>query len=1137
MGKKTVLSTLLTMCLLLSLAGFAFASGFSDIQGHWAEKQINKWAEKGLASGYADGAFKPDREVTRAEFVTLVNRSFGFENRSSEAGFADVKPGQWYYSSVAAAKAAGYISGYPDGSFRPDQTITRQEVAVILVRLLGLEHTTEGLEKFKDSRPIPAWSRSAIGALSRAGLISGYPDGTFKAERSITRAESLASLDRAVGYKISPVTTIEGTVTLNGKAADKATVRVFIAGGYKVLKEAATDSNGKFKVDMGTGNFDITAVTENEVAYAGNVKITGDKATAVNLNLTPAAVVSGVLQDKDGNALKNTALLFTTNPAFVTRTDQAGKYIIQVLPNQDYRVRSYEPGKEYGEPVVVISALKVGSAGKHDAGALKAPFSVSAAAGGGGGGGAAPPSGPVVLSSIGAGTYSDARGYIINSFGTFGPADGQQATFTSKLTIDPGDNGTLTLRNLNASNIEVLSGGKQSVKTINTRADKLVAKSTNGVKIEAGEGTVITETEVQGETHIAVAQGVAGAGFGQIKIRPGAGGKSIEFSGNLANSTIAVETGDVTLKANAGVQMGALVIEAPGAINLGGQGSFGVIEVSKNAVGPGGRTPSINVAQGVTVSKLVLSATVELSGDVAGVVLEVTSPDVQISVDQSVKSQLLSAAKVNANAGIGAIKTEISLDDESIVVSARNKVNAFKALGGDVNEITQTAKLENAEEVIKALKLISITYGAGDNHDSVTKNISLPAAADALSITWTSNNSGVVGINGAVTRPVNNVNVTLTATITKGVITGKKSFPLTVRGGPRIISFAGAAPGANNTIEVPLNSIKTTTGIVVSVASKLALNVEGLGAFSQLNLKADTVNNIYNVLIPKAEEIDLSKVDLNRLFAATSQCPPATKKEIIAAVNFTGLFDVIKSKPGLKESIIDETNLGDLLEAVKNDNNIVKGDILKAVDISVILDAVRNDGNISKNDILNAVQFSELMNIVMNIKDEDVRNELLAAVDIIALSAAKTKEDVFKAVNFVALFNAINKTSEATKDAVVKAINFTALFDLLKKSNSATKVAFLDSINFTSLAGAVAGASKDTIDKFINVTIQTVDIMRTKGVTRSEILNNIRFNALSIDSIFDWLKGIDGDKNVLTIAGTLTDNAGSNNTYTINIRK
>ena len=106
----------------------------TDIDGHWAQSQIEKAFAQGIVSGYPDGTFKPDQNVSRAEFVTMVNNAFGFKAETSTY-FTDVKDTDWFAGQISRAKAAGYISGYEDGSFKPNNYISRQEVASIICLL------------------------------------------------------------------------------------------------------------------------------------------------------------------------------------------------------------------------------------------------------------------------------------------------------------------------------------------------------------------------------------------------------------------------------------------------------------------------------------------------------------------------------------------------------------------------------------------------------------------------------------------------------------------------------------------------------------------------------------------------------------------------------------------------------------------------------------------------------------------------------------------------------------------------------------------------------------------------------------------------------------------------------------------
>jgi len=412
MLRKFIFILSLTLCLVVSMTGFALAAELSDIRGHWAEQQINKWSGSGLTGGYADGTFKPDREVSRAEFVALTNRAFDIGRVEAAAGFGDVKTNAWYYDDVAAAKANGYIGGYTDGSFKPNSPITRQEVAGILVRLLDIAPAADGLGAFTDAARIADWSRGNIGAVVQAGLMRGMPDNTFKPLKSITRAEAVVSLDRALAYmpdarkpaEPAARSAVEGKVTVDGRLIKDATVRVFNAGSYEVLKDIKTGGDGGYKIALEPGYYDITAATEKEVAYQSNVQVTANKITTVDLALEKAAVLSGILKDGKEQAVKYATLVFTTNPTFVATTNSRGEYTAAVLPNRTYTFRAYEPGKEDSGPVIVAKDLGVGGEGQHDLGTLEASFSGAAApaSGGGGpsGGGTAGDTTPPVLDNV-----------------------------------------------------------------------------------------------------------------------------------------------------------------------------------------------------------------------------------------------------------------------------------------------------------------------------------------------------------------------------------------------------------------------------------------------------------------------------------------------------------------------------------------------------------------------------------------------------------------------------------------------------------------------------------------------------------------------------------------------------------------
>lgn len=143
--------------------------------------------------GYPDGTFKPQRDVTRREVAALLSRAFRLPTADAgQAGYSDVTQSDWGAQSIADVTKAGYMSGYPDGTFRPNQPITRAELAAIAARIKQL--TGEGADAFSDVAG--SWAKAAIDSAAEAGILTGYPDGTFRPKANITRAEAVTIINR-----------------------------------------------------------------------------------------------------------------------------------------------------------------------------------------------------------------------------------------------------------------------------------------------------------------------------------------------------------------------------------------------------------------------------------------------------------------------------------------------------------------------------------------------------------------------------------------------------------------------------------------------------------------------------------------------------------------------------------------------------------------------------------------------------------------------------------------------------------------------------------------------------------------------------------------------------------------------------
>ncbi|BBH24556.1 hypothetical protein Back11_59010 [Paenibacillus baekrokdamisoli] len=175
---------------------------FTDLQGHWAKGQITKALELGFVQGYSDRTYRPNNNVTRVEFVAMLDRVLKLEGDAPRVAFAD--SGQipaWAASSVAKAVEAGLIQGYGDHTFRPDQQISRAEMAVIAARVMKLQIDEEAVLTFIDVLDIPVWAQGGMKAAVSEGLFQGKEGNRLAPNDKATRAEAIVLLMRMLEKK------------------------------------------------------------------------------------------------------------------------------------------------------------------------------------------------------------------------------------------------------------------------------------------------------------------------------------------------------------------------------------------------------------------------------------------------------------------------------------------------------------------------------------------------------------------------------------------------------------------------------------------------------------------------------------------------------------------------------------------------------------------------------------------------------------------------------------------------------------------------------------------------------------------------------------------------------------------------
>ncbi|WP_164545775.1 S-layer homology domain-containing protein [Paenibacillus albus] len=336
MSKKTsqIISSLVVSSMLLSgTAAYASPSQNQDVSTHWAAKELQKWTDNGLLQGDENGHLNPNAPITRAEFVTILNRIFNLTSTVGAKSFADAKAGDWFYEELQKASAAGLLNGDDSNNANPKAPITRQEAATLIARGFQVVAGTV-TPSFTDSSKIAGWAQSAVNELSSKGYLHGRGNNDFDPTANITRAESFVMTDRVMG-------TIVRTPEDLAKLTSPVTGNVTIALPGAVLKDLAINgdiyvidaaASTPIVLDHTTVNGDLSVVSAKSVSFVGS-SVTGttnvsDAAGTTALNVdaasslnklvlnTPASVTgTGSIQSAAINANGST---IETQPANVT---------------------------------------------------------------------------------------------------------------------------------------------------------------------------------------------------------------------------------------------------------------------------------------------------------------------------------------------------------------------------------------------------------------------------------------------------------------------------------------------------------------------------------------------------------------------------------------------------------------------------------------------------------------------------------------------------------------------------------------------------------------------------------------------------------------------------------------------------
>lgn len=196
---KKLLILLPVLALLLALPSFG---AYSDTSGHWGESAIDEWSQAGIVQG-AGGLFRPDDPITRAEMATVITRLLRLTEQAPNT-YTDLPAGEWYESAVLCCVKAGIMQGDGGGIIRPGDKITRQEAIVMLGRAWGIsQNPTGSLDKFTDGNQTADWARGYVKSFVDLGYVKGVGDNMLAPTGVINRASVVTILSNAIASYVS----------------------------------------------------------------------------------------------------------------------------------------------------------------------------------------------------------------------------------------------------------------------------------------------------------------------------------------------------------------------------------------------------------------------------------------------------------------------------------------------------------------------------------------------------------------------------------------------------------------------------------------------------------------------------------------------------------------------------------------------------------------------------------------------------------------------------------------------------------------------------------------------------------------------------------------------------------------------
>ncbi len=332
---KKAISIIVAVIMLISSFGTSFAAAdptmttaqqtFKDLNGHWASDAIYKWSAQGAINGY-DGLFRPNDSITRGEMACILDNVMDYQSASKNT-FSDLKAGQFYTNAVLKANAAGIINGNGATLLRPTDKITREEAVVMMAKAFAVNEGTTSNTKFSDEKEVSSWARTSVFGMEAKGYVNGNK-GKFNPKANITRAEIVAIINNIV----------KGYYTKAGTYDENVNGTVVIKVPDVVLKGVNITENLIIAEGVGQGD-----VTLDSVTVKGNTVVRGGGENSIHIIGT--SNISNIVIEKVNDKLR------------IAISDGNTVKEIEIAKGEEIIVTGLVGTLEIGTPNVIVKAI------------------------------------------------------------------------------------------------------------------------------------------------------------------------------------------------------------------------------------------------------------------------------------------------------------------------------------------------------------------------------------------------------------------------------------------------------------------------------------------------------------------------------------------------------------------------------------------------------------------------------------------------------------------------------------------------------------------------------------------------------------------------------------------------------------